>query len=71
MGKQIKKHVLHNYAINGELRNKYPDSTTSTREGGEVSDPDEFVVERSINHIEPTEITFTIETSDEDEFPAL
>ena len=43
---------------------KVPEDTSVTRSSMETSDPDEF----NNDIIEPTKKTFTIETSDEDEF---
>lgn len=59
----MKKHILHNYAKKITDR-KIPEGTSITRSSMETSDPDEF----NNDLIEPTKLTFTIETSDEDEF---
>ncbi len=59
----MKKHILHKYAKKINDR-KVPEGTSITRTSMETSDPDEF----NNDIIEPTKKTFTIETSDEDEF---
>ena len=59
----MKKHILHKYAKKINDR-KVPEGTSITRTSMETSDPDEF----HNDIIEPTKKTFTIETSDEDEF---
>lgn len=59
----MKKHILHNYAKKMNER-KIPEGTSITHSSMETSDPDEF----NDDVIEPTKKTFTIETSDEDEF---
>lgn len=59
----MKKHILHHYAK--KMTDKQLLKGTSiTRSIMETSDPDEF----NNDLIEPTKKTFTIETSDEDEF---
>ncbi len=59
----MKKHILHNYSRKINDR-KVPEGTSITRTSIETSDPDEF----NNDIIDPTKKTFTIETSDEDEF---
>lgn len=59
----MKKHILHHYAIKITDR-KIPEGTSITESSMETSDPYEF----NNDLIEPTKKTFTIETSDEDEF---
>ena len=59
----MKKHILHKYAKKITDR-KIEEGTSITRSSMETSDPDEF----NNDFIEPTKKTFTIETSDEDEF---
>lgn len=59
----MKKHILHNYAKKMTDK-KILEGTSITRSSMETSDPDEF----NNDLIEPTKKTFTIETSDEDEF---
>lgn len=67
MGKQLKKHVLHNYAIRKEERSNHHSASTRARNGNE--DIGKFISNGKDQYFEPTEITFTVETSDEDEFP--
>lgn len=59
----MQKHILHKYARKINDR-KVPEGTIITHSATETSDPDEF----KNDIIEPTKKTFTIETSDEDEF---
>lgn len=59
----MKKHILHHYAKK-IIDRKIPEGTSITRSSMKTSDPDEF----NNDLIEPTKKTFTIETSDEDEF---
>lgn len=59
----MKKHILHHYAKKMTDR-KIPEGTSITRSSMEISKADEF----NNDIIEPTKKTFTIETSDEDEF---
>lgn len=59
----MKKHILHKYAKKMTDR-KIPEGTIITHPAMEESDSDEF----NNDFIEPTKKTFTIETSDEDEF---
>lgn len=59
----MKKHILHHYAKKMNDK-KIPEGTSITRTSMETSKADEF----NNDIIEPTKKTFTIETSDEDEF---